>query len=221
MCGRYLLHTAPKMLAEAFDLPDSPDLPARYNIAPSQLVAVVGLKPDRVHCGVALLRWGLIPHWVRSDKGPRPINARAETAATKFRKNFLERRCLIPASGFYEWLTVGRTKQPHLFTVIDAEIFAFAGIWDYWSDESQRVTTTCIITTSANDRVRPIHQRMPVIIPRENYAEWLDSGTTEERLHALLQPIPADQMRVVEVGPAVNSPKNDGPECLERRSATS
>jgi putative SOS response-associated peptidase YedK len=216
MCGRFTLTTTDELLAEVFDLLDPPTLRPRYNIAPSQLIAVVGLKPDGETRGLALLRWGLVPHWAHDpNTGPKPFNARAETVGNKFAECFRQKRCLIPADGFYEWLTAGKKKRPHRFTLKSGALFGFAGLWDVWTGENQKLVTCCMITTTANELVKPLHDRMPVILPPEYYAEWLDPDTPQKRLTALLQPYAADAMQATEVGGAVNSPKNDGPECLE------
>jgi putative SOS response-associated peptidase YedK len=215
MCGRFTLTAPTELVAAQFEVPEPPLLSARYNIAPSQSIAVVGLKPDGVRRGIALLRWGLTPHWANDDTGPKPINARAESVAFKFTECFRERRCLIPSDGFYEWRSVGGRKRACHFALSDGSLFAFAGLWDAWTPERKPLLSTCIITTTANERVRPVHDRMPVIVPRQHYAEWLDPRTLERRLLALLRPSPAEAMTQREVGPAVNSPRNDGPECLE------
>ncbi len=185
-------------------------------IRASQLVAVVGLKADGIRRGLALLKWGLVPNWANDPvKGVKPINARAESVAYKFGEQFREKRCLIPADGFYEWATVGGKKRANHFALADGAPFAFAGLWDRWYMEGKApVKTTCVVTTAANDVVRPVHDRMPVILPAESYAEWLDPDTPVKRLLELLKPYPADRMTAREVGSAVNSPRNDGPECL-------
>jgi putative SOS response-associated peptidase YedK len=214
MCGRFTLTTPTEQLAAQFEVPDPPLLFVRYNVAPSQLIAVVGLKADGMRRGIARLRWGLTPHWANDDNGPKPINARGESVAFKFAECFRERRCLVPADGFYEWRAVDGRKRACHFSLADGSLFAFAGLWDAWTPERKPLLSTCIIT-AANELVRPVHDRMPVIVPRESYAEWLAPDTPEQRLLALLRPYPADAMTLREVGPAVNSPKNDGPECLE------
>ena len=122
---------------------------------------------------------------------------------------------MIPACSFYEWQAVEGKKLARHFTMKDRKPFAFAGLWDVWRGDAKPLLTCCLITTHANDLVRPVHDRMPVILGPESYAEWLDPETREARLVSLLTPYPADEMRVAEVGPAVNSPKNDGPECLD------
>jgi putative SOS response-associated peptidase YedK len=215
MCGRFTLHTPAEAVADEFGLSAPPDLRPRYNVAPSQLVAVVGLGKDRVTRGLVHLRWGLVPYWAQSaNDGPRPINLRAESVAWKFGEQLREKRCLIPADGFFEWVTVGKKKRARHFTLTDRAVFAFAGLWDVWAGENEKLVTTFMVTTTANDLVRPAHDRMPVILLRDSYSEWLDPEVPESRLKELLVPYPTDAMKVVEVGPAVNSPKNDGPECL-------
>jgi putative SOS response-associated peptidase YedK len=215
MCGRYSV-TDPESIPETFGVEVVPVLAKRYNIAPSQTVAVIGLKGDGVTRGLALLKWGLVPSW-SNDPNPKvkPINVRAESVMFKFGEQLREKRCLIPASWFYEWATVGGKKGARHFTMKDDRLFAFAGLWDVWRGDGKPLLTCCLITTHANDLVRPVHDRMPVILPRASYDEWLDPETPEARLVCLLRPSPADEMQVVEVGPAVNSPRNDGPECLE------
>jgi putative SOS response-associated peptidase YedK len=215
MCGRYSV-TDPESIPEMFGVEGVPALARRYNIAPSQTIAVIGLKGDGVTRGLALLKWGLVPSW-SNDSNPKvkPINVRAESVMFKFGEQLREKRCLIPASGFYEWAMVDGKKGARHFTMRDGRLFAFAGLWDVWRGEGKPLLTCCLITTHANDLVRPLHDRMPVIVPRESYDEWLDPATTEARLISLLRPYPADEMAVTEVGPAVNSPKNDGPECLD------
>ena len=216
MCGRFTLTTPTAELAAQFEVPDPPLLAARYNIAPSQVIAVVGLKPDGVRRGLALLRWGLVPSWANDPvKGQKPINARAESVAYKFGEQLRGKRCLIPADGFYEWVTVGGKKLPRRFTMRTGEPFALAGLWDVWKGGDEPLTTCCLITTAANELVSEVHDRMPVILPRACYAEWLDLETPEERLLELLRPYPAEEMQVTAANPVVNSPKNDGPECLE------
>jgi putative SOS response-associated peptidase YedK len=154
MCSRFTLTTA-ELTAEAFDTPAPPALRPRYHIAPSQLIAVVGLKPDGETRGIALMRWGLVPHWANDPRaGRKPINARAETVGYKFADSFRQKRCLIPADGFYEWLTDGRKKRPYWFTLKTGAPFGFAGLWDVWSSEKQKLLTCCMITSSAIAELR-------------------------------------------------------------------
>ncbi len=190
-------------------------LARRYNVASSKVVTVVRLKPYDKRRGLARLRWGLVPCRARSpNDGPRPINLRAESVADKFGFLLRDKRCLIPADGFYEWKTVGKTKTPQRFTLATGGPFGFAGLWDVWGEGTANIVTCCLITTAANALVRPVHDRMPVIVPPESYAEWLEPDTPADRLATLLRPYPADQMRVTAANWAVNSPKNDGPELL-------
>src|SRR5262245_25273625 len=159
------------------------------------------------------MRWGLVPSWSPDAKGAaKLINARAETAATRpaFRSAFKARRCLIPADGFYEWVQVGRAKQPHDFSLRDGRLFAFAGLWDVWEKEGQRLETVSILTTGANALVRFAHERMPVILPRGAERDWLDRGGEE-----LLRPYPAEEMTRRAVRAFVNSARNEGPQCVE------
>jgi putative SOS response-associated peptidase YedK len=216
MCGRFTLTTPTDAVAATFEVPDPPLLAVRYNVAPSQVIAVVGLKPDGKRRGIAMLQWRLVPNWANDPKeGPRPVNLRAETVRHKFRDQFKNRRCLIPADGFYEWKTEGGRKIPQRFTLASGAPFGFAGLWDVWQGEKEQLITCCLLTTSANELVAEVHDRMPVIVPPEQYGAWLDPKTPLATLEAMLKPYPADAMRVAAANPILNSPKNDGPECLE------
>lgn len=219
MCGRYTISTPTEDLAIHFAIPGPvPRLAPRYNVAPSQLVAVVGLKPDGVTRGLARLQWGLVPYWSNDGKGYRPINARAETLLSKptFRESFLEKRCLIPATGFYEWRAEGKKKFPHHFRLRGGGgVMAFAGLWDLWRAEDGKASVTCcIVTVDANDVVKPFHDRMPAILNPSDYTDWLAHETPVKELQSLLRTLPAEQMEVVPANPLVNSPKHDSPECL-------
>jgi putative SOS response-associated peptidase YedK len=166
------------------------------------------------------MRWGLIPSWAKDAKaGYKMINARAETIAEKpaFRESLLSRRCLVPADGFYEWSKFSKGKSPICFTLADDSVFAFAGIWDRWMNPERELVETCsIITTSANALVLGIHDRMPVILERENYDLWLDPGFGKvEPLLDLLVPSRANSMRQYRVSTRVNSVQNDDPACAE------
>jgi putative SOS response-associated peptidase YedK len=164
------------------------------------------------------LRWGLVPAWAR-DARQAPINARSETAASKptFRAALKKRCCLVPASNFYEWAAVGgRAKQPYCFRPRDEKPFAFAGLWERWEGPERPVESCAILTTAANELVRPVHDRMPVILPEGHWAAWLDQAIQDAaELLPLLRPYPADAMRAYPVGPLVSNPRNDGPGCLE------
>ncbi len=206
-------------IARQFQLAEVPQLAARYNIAPTQ--PVLAIRRDSGGPAAVWLRWGLIPHWAKdAGIGARMINARAETVAEKpaFRSAFRRRRCLIVADGFYEWQkTAGKTKQPYFFGLQPAgTTFAFAGLWERWQDPAGQPVESCsIITTSANDLLQPIHDRMPVIIPAEHYAHWLDPQFEQSGpLQELLQPYPAAAMHTHPVSTHVNSTRNDDPACV-------
>src|SRR4051812_42343895 len=206
MCGRFTLRR-PMNLAVGQLMLDLSDLPPRYNIAPTQLIAVVR---DRK---VAQMRWGLIPAW---SKAPTPqINARSDTVANKptFRDAYRNRRCLVLADGFFEWKQTGKAKQPYLFEYPDQRTFAFAGIWERW----QETDTCAIITTDANELGMPIHDRMPVILDPHDYETWLDPQSDQQTLDWLLRPT-AEGMTVYPVSAAVNSAQNDSPDCVRRDS---
>jgi len=223
MCGRFSLRARnAAILAEYFGIVKVPLLKDRYNIAPTQGVPVVRLNPGQSQAQneMVILRWGLIPSWAKEPGlGNRMINARAETLAEKpaFRTALNRRRCLIVADGFYEWQVAGRSKQPYFFHFRDDRPFAFAGLWDTWEGPDHSAIESCtIITTEASDLVRPIHDRMPVILPTDNYQIWLDPAlNTFEELSDLLVPFSSDEMEAYEISTLVNKPMHDGPECIE------
>jgi putative SOS response-associated peptidase YedK len=219
MCGRFTLVANPDALAELFELDAPPELSPRYNIAPTQAILAVRPKSDGGGREAVRLRWGLVPSWAKEVGGPPLINARADTVADKpaFRVAFKQRRCLIPADGFYEWqATGGKKKQPFAIRLRDDHPFAFAGLWERWSRGEERVESCAIITTGANDLLRSIHDRMPVILPPSRFADWLDPTFHDaEQLQALLQPFPADQMKTYTVSTLVGNARNDDPRCLE------
>jgi putative SOS response-associated peptidase YedK len=218
MCGRFTLTTPMPVLAELFLFPEAAPQPPRYNIAPTQAVATVRAA-DPNHRELALCRWGLIPSWANDPAiGNRLINARSETAAEKpaFRSAFRHRRCLILADGFYEWQKTGGRKQPFYIKMKDGQPFAFAGLWERWEGGGEPVDTCTILTTEANELVRPVHDRMPVILAPEDYGRWLDPETKKpELLEPLLQPFAADAMTAYPVSPVVNTPRNDSARCIE------
>jgi putative SOS response-associated peptidase YedK len=219
MCARYTITTPPEIIAAAFGLLAVPNLDPRYNAAPSQVIPVVGLKPDGKTRGLALIKWGFVPRWAKDpESGPKPVNAKAETVATKapFKDSFRDRRCLIPADGFYEWRVEGGKKVAHHFHLKDRGLFAFAGLWDAWPEEGRTRLRTCtIITVPPNDLVSQFHDRMPAILVPAQYDLWLDDKTpTGEALGALTS-FPAEFLEEFRVGPAVNRVANDGPECLK------
>lgn len=218
MCGRFTLTVDPDDLREAFGLsaPPSSDLAPRYNIAPSQPVAVIANGESRA---LELFKWGLIPSWAKDPKiGNRMINARAETLAEKpsFRTALKKRRCLVLADGFYEWKREGKLKTPMYIQLKDRRPFAFAGLWETWnSPEGEWIKTCTIITTTPNALIEKIHDRMPVILPPKAYDLWLSPGELPaEKTLPLLKPFAASQMRAVAVSPLVNNPRFDSPECV-------
>ena len=217
MCGRYQLIAGPEEIAGMFLTSATRAVAPRYNIAPTQAVAAV-----RAGAGgreLALLRWGLIPAWAKdAEIGARMINARAETLAEKasFRGPLRSRRCLVLADGFYEWQRVGAGKVPHHVCMADRRPFAFAGLWDRWLPPGGEPLESCtIVTTTPNELLAEIHDRMPVILPPEAYGPWLDPAHRDtEGLQRLLQPFPASLMRAYPVSPRVNSPRNDDRGCI-------
>jgi len=218
MCGRYTLRTPVETLAEEFGISDPlPEIPTRYNIAPTQEVAAV-LEEDEER-KLEMLRWGLIPSWADDPAvGNRMINARSETAAEKpsFRTAFRKRRCLILADGFYEWQKTNGGKQPYYIRMEDGSPFAFAGLWESWDKYGGEIRSCTILTTDANEMVREVHHRMPVILPPETYDLWLDPDMQEtEPLLDLLRPYPDDGMEAYPVSRFVNSPSNDDERCVE------
>lgn len=216
MCGRYTLSAPAETLSEQFDLPAIPDLFPRYNIAPTQEVAAVR---HAEHGGRELvkLRWGLIRSWADSPAiGVGMINARSETVASKpaFRSAFRKRRCLIPADDFFEWQKLGTQKQPFLFRLRDGKPFAFAGLWECWHQGDQVIESCTILTTEANEVVRPLHERMPVILPTSANEVWLDPVQRPETLRPLLRGYSSEEMLAYPVSKHVNSPRNDDAECI-------
>jgi putative SOS response-associated peptidase YedK len=218
MCGRYTLRTPVEKLAEEFGFDaTSVELPPNYNVAPTQEVAAVLSEGGERR--LELLRWGLIPSWADDPGiGSRMINARAETAPEKpsFRRAFRERRCLIPADGFYEWKRMNGTKQPYYIRMREGHPFAFAGLWEGWKDDGGPEIRSCaILTTAPNALAGEIHDRMPVILPVGAYDAWLDPEAEKEELVALLAPYPEAEMEAYPVSRFVNSPSNNDPRCIE------
>jgi len=218
MCGRYALHTNPAVIALQFGVGIVPDFKARYNITPSSSILIV--REDREHGRVAdKYKWGLKPGWAKDASiGNKLANARGETVAEKpsFRAAFKRWRCLVPASGFYEWKTVAGKKHPYYIRPAGDELFGFAGITELWKGPDGPVRTVSLITTEPNELMREIHDRMPVIVPRENYAGWLDPGNVDvAKLKEYVRSYPAGQMRAHPVSTRVNSPKNDDEALVE------
>jgi putative SOS response-associated peptidase YedK len=227
MCGRYTLKTDRRNLAERFELGELADFAPRYNLGPTQdgLVVRTGDKPGTRTA--AWLRWGLIPAWMKEGAHAVLINARAETVASKpaFRDAFKHRRCLVVADGFYEWSRLGAMKLPHYLTVNRGEPFAMAGLWERWQPpgaaSNDVLESYTIITTSANEVLAPLHDRMPVIIDPEFYEDWMNPLLTEtQALQPLLKPYPGVRMFSRAVSTRVNNIKYDDAACLETAAAS-
>ena len=221
MCGRFAFYSPREAVLEVFGVGFPEQLAPRYNIAPTQDVAAIR-SDAHGEPQAAILRWGLIPSWAKDPAiGNRMINARAETLAEKpaFRSAFRRRRCLVLASGFYEWRTTGRGKQPYYITTGDERPIAFAGLWERW-DKGERPLETCtIITTGANRMLSELHDRMPVILPPESALQWLAPDAPVERLTGLLRPAADELLAARPVSRAVNSPAHEGPELIVAESA--
>jgi putative SOS response-associated peptidase YedK len=219
MCGRFTLTTPEQDLAVQFNLPQIPDVAPRYNIAPTQPVAAIRVPASGQARELVMLRWGLIPFWAKETKiGARMINARAETAAEKpaFRAAFRQRRCLVPADGFYEWQKQNGTKQPFYIHMQDGSPFAFAGLWERWRGPEETTVESCtLLTIRPNDLIHPLHNRMPVILQPGDYGLWLDPQVQDaEVLQPLLAPYPPGEMAAYPVSRYVNNPDNEGPKCI-------
>lgn len=219
MCGRFTLTLTLEDLRRAFPEFDVPvNWEPRYNIAPTQEVPIVPNKGPRQ---VTQVRWGLIPFWAKDPSiGNRMINARAETLAEKpsFRASYRRRRCLVLTDGFYEWKREPgqRNKTPYLVKMASGEPFAFAGLWELWRPDETPIVSCTIITTEPNAVVAPIHNRMPVILPRDAYDRWLDPEEQSPRaLQPLLAPYPADEMTAHAISTYVNNPAHEGPQCVK------
>ena len=216
MCGRFTLTVSTSVLADYFNLEAVPPLDPRFNIAPTQAVAVIWVRPARMIRELAILQWGLIPSWADDPTiGARLINARAETVGEKpaFRSAFKYRRCLIPADGFYEWKGKGKQRQPYYFHMKDGRPLAFAGLWEHWmGSDGSDIETCALITTQANGPVSSIHDRMPVILHPRDFDFWLDPKMQDPaRLQGLLRPYSSEAMDAYPVTSRVNSPFVDEP----------
>ncbi|MBX2797064.1 MAG: SOS response-associated peptidase [Myxococcales bacterium] len=221
MCGRFALTAPASDIAEIFQVDVLPDILPRYNVAPTTQVACV-VEEDDGQRSMQTFRWGLIPRWAKDKKiAYRTINARSETVASKpaFRAAFKRRRLLILADGFYEWHRVGtgkaQKKTPHLIQLADGRPFAMAGLWETWVDpETEEELRSCtIVTTEGNDLMKPIHDRMPVILPADRWDLWLDRSVDDKSvLQELLVPYPADDMKERRVSKSVGNVRNKGPE---------
>ena len=221
MCGRYFLDTLPELLAQQFRMHKYPVYTASHNIAPTQPMLV--LRAHGEDNEWAWLRWGLIPHWAKEASiGAKLINARGETVAEKpaFRGAFKYRRCIVPASGFYEWKPGAKGKQPYAIVPEDDPCFGFAGLWEHWTAADGSVLETgSVLTTSANALMAPIHERMPVILQQDAYQSWIHGDPAEVK--ALIRPWPDGGMRAYPVSRAVGNVRNNSPQLIEPVEAAS
>jgi putative SOS response-associated peptidase YedK len=218
MCGRYVIASSPEAIRALFGYPEQPNFPARYNVAPTQPIPVVRLAEGKRQ--FALMRWGLIPAWVKDPKTfSLLINARSDSVIAKpaFRNAMRRRRCLIPADGFYEWKEIGGCKQPYFVRLKKSGPFAFAGLWETWTGPNgEEMDTVAIVTTNANRTLAALHDRMPVILPPEAYELWLDTAKVDGQIAAaLLVPARDDLLEAYEVSPAVNRAANDDARLIE------
>jgi putative SOS response-associated peptidase YedK len=215
VCGRYVLTSPGEAIAEHFRLAAVPVYPPRYNIAPTQTALVIRETPEGRREAVGL-RWGLIPFWAKEPSiGSRLINARAEGLIDKpaFRAAFRRRRCLVPADGFFEWRALaGRRKQPYYVRLASGGPFAMAGLWEQWRPPTgETIATFTIVTTAANEALRALHDRMPVIVAPADYDEWLSSPNPS----ALLGPWAGATFEIVPIGTRVSDVRNDDPDVLQ------
>jgi len=214
MCGRYALHSNPDVIALQFGLGIEPEFKPSYNVCPGSDILVVRESRDGERVA-ARHRWGLVPHWAKDPAiGNKLANARGDTVAEKpaFRDAFLKRRCLVPASGFYEWHSARGRKSPWYLRPLDAPLFGLAGIAAFWNG----LYSVSLITTEPNAVMQPIHERMPVIIPPERYAAWLARGLQDAtELMSFVRPYPDERMAAHAVSPRVNKPENDDAQLIE------
>jgi putative SOS response-associated peptidase YedK len=218
MCGRYLLISPVEAMRKFFDVGGLLNLPPRYNIAPTQDAPVVRLD-QQGRRELILMRWGLVPMWAKDlSMGARAINARAESIAQKpaFRDAFERRRCLVPTDGFFEWEKKGKLRQPWRIGRAEDGLMALAGVWERWRPPDGGVVRSyAVVTTDANELVAPLHDRMPVVIAPERFAEWLDPQTPQEKLKQLLRPYPAELMKAYPISRRLNDVRNDDAACIE------
>jgi len=220
MCGRYTLISNADELVEFFQLSREflPLFEPRYNIAPTQTVLTI-CEQDKVRQAEQMF-WGLIPAWSQDGRPSATlINARGETLRAKpsFRESFQRRRCIVPATGFYEWQKLGKGKQPYYIRPAQQKLFAFAGLWNEWEGpKGEKVHSCCVVTTQANSLMASFHDRMPVILEKNDFAQWLDSANHDtDALKILLKPLDPLLMQASPVSNFVNSARNQGPKCLD------
>ena len=219
MCGRFALTSDESSLCKHFRVNLSTPMTPRFNIAPSQKILVIRLQSQTKKHTSSLVRWGLIPSWARDQSiGARLTNARSETALTKpsFRDSFRRRRCLIPATGFYEWTTSGKRKQPHYIRLPSNEPFGIGGLWDSWEHNNEIIETCTILTCDANEAMQHLHPRMPVVIQPERYDAWLDPATELKDLSQDLLPFPKETTTISQVSNYVNDVRHDDIRCQQQ-----
>ncbi|MEC4750642.1 SOS response-associated peptidase [Methylomicrobium sp. Wu6] len=217
MCGRFNMLATPEQLMQAFDLDQLSGYKISYNIAPGQKILGI-VQPDSNGLSAVSLDWGLVPSWAKDSKiGHALINARAETLGEKpsFKAAYHKRRCLIPATGFYEWHKTVQGKQAYHICREDRRLFAFAGLWEHWEHGGSMLYSCTIITTAANQLIQPIHDRMPVIIDAEHYRPWLDQRQSRQSLDQLLEKPAYDGITLYPISDRVNNPRHDDRHCLE------
>lgn len=219
MCGRFSLVAPAIEVAKQFNLVEVPLLAPRYNIAPSQPVAIIRENSAGFR-ELSHAQWGLIPSWAKdSSMASKLINARSETVSEKpaFRAAIKSRRCIVPASGFYEWQSLNGKKQPIYIHPTDGKLFAIAGLWEHWkSPDGEEIESCTLLTAAPNTLISPIHDRMPVLLEPEDYALWLNPKQPKTDLfHHLFRPYPAQKMAVYPVAPLVNNPRYDASDCMQ------
>ncbi len=220
MCGRFALKAPPADIARQFSVDAVPELAPRYNIAPTQDIIVIRhpWREPEARLEAAQVKWGLLPSWAKDiSMAAKLANARGETVAEKpaFRSAFRRMRCLIPADGFYEWEATPAGKQPWFLRLKSQAPLAFAGLWEHWQGpDGAPLETATIITTDANELVRPVHDRMPVILQPGEWAVWLGAQTKADDLKALLKPLPSDLMERYRVSRRMSNARNEGEECI-------
>lgn len=209
MCGRFTLTSEIKELQDHFKVGVQAKINASFNVSPADEIPVI--REGNYGREIVSCHWGLVPHWLKPGSTYKAINARAETLTKKpfFRDAYRKRRCLIPANGFYEWKKINRYKQPYYFRLLEANLMGFAGLWELWEDENNRFNSCTIITTTANEIMKPVHDRMPVILAPDDYELWLTAGKD-----SLLVPY-SGEMNCYPVGTYVNNPKNNGKDLIE------
>ena len=220
MCGRFTLSTPPPAIADHFGLGEVPEIEARFNVAPGQSIATISVAGEGSGSTLSLRRWGLVPSWAKDSKiGSRLINARAETVAEKpsFRSALRRRRCLVPADGFYEWAGSKGSKQPYFIGLEDRALFAFAGLWERWTDPDGVALESCtLLTTAAAEQLRALHDRMPVIVDPADYGLWMDPSVAEPDLVSpVIERNLGGALQFYPISRYVNDVRHDDPRCLE------